>query len=49
MTLKEQIGKDFLVAYKAKEMEMKNFLSVVIGTIVVALFLPILTITSLIS
>ena len=33
MTLKEQIGKDFLVAYKAKEMEKKNFLSVVKGTI----------------
>jgi uncharacterized protein YqeY len=33
MSLKEQINVDFMVAFKAKEMEKKNFLGVVKGEI----------------
>lgn len=33
MTLKEQINKDFMEAYKAKNMEKKNFLGVLKGAI----------------
>jgi uncharacterized protein YqeY len=33
MSLKEQISVDFMVAFKAKEMEKKNFLGVVKGEI----------------
>lgn len=33
MTLKEQISKDFMTAFKAKEMEKKNFLGVIKGEI----------------
>jgi uncharacterized protein YqeY len=33
MTLKEQINADFMIAFKAKQMEKKNFLSVVKGEI----------------
>ncbi len=33
MTLKERIKADFLVAYKAKDMDKKNFLSVVLGSL----------------
>jgi uncharacterized protein YqeY len=33
MTLKERINADFMIAFKAKEMERKNFLGVVKGEI----------------
>ena len=33
MNLKEQIASDFMIAYKAKEMEKKNFLGVLKGAI----------------
>ena len=33
MTLKEQINQDFMTAFKAKDMEKKNFLGVVKGEI----------------
>jgi uncharacterized protein YqeY len=33
MTLKEQISKDFITAFKAKEMEKKNFLGLIKGEI----------------
>jgi len=33
MTLKEQIGKDFMVAFKERNMDKKNFLGVIKGEI----------------